>query len=290
MSPLTKTFVVLVTILSVLLVALVVPFVANTQDLRAQVNELEGELSTAQLQARNAQNRLDAMRSQESQRIADLRDENRQLESQIANLEQRVASLQQDLQDARTRNQQLAGSFDVLSAEASQLTQINESKTNQLADAREKLVDQQRRVIELTNRTAELESSLDTQTRQVRRFKEQYQQSRDRSAQLEARWAQVPDAAKQQITGEDGPPISTPAEPIAGNVTGVDKPSEGVTLVQVDIGENDNVRQNMRFLVHRGERYLGTLVIDRVDADQAVGRMKLQKGPVKQGDSVYAGT
>ena len=47
MSPLTKAFVVLVTLLSVLLVALVVPYVAKTEDLSDKIETLSSQAATA---------------------------------------------------------------------------------------------------------------------------------------------------------------------------------------------------------------------------------------------------
>jgi myosin heavy subunit len=288
-SPLTKTFVVLVTILSILLVALVVPFVANTQDFRATVQDLEAKLSTAQTKAATAEDQIASLRQQNNQRISQLQSENADLESQLSEVQQRVVSLQQDLQDAQGRNQQLASSLDVLSAETSQLAQINETKTEQLKSANDTLVDQEGKIIELTNTTDRLQSSLAGQQRRVRELQELTEQYRSENEKLRTQWAQVPEALRQQLTDSEGE-LVTPGPAIAGQVTAVNQPSDEVTLVQVNVGEKDNVRQNMRFLVHRDGQYLGTLVIDRVDPDEAVGRMQLQKGTVQSGDSVYAGT
>jgi septal ring factor EnvC (AmiA/AmiB activator) len=292
LSPLTKTLVVLVTLLSIVLVAIVVPFAANTQDLRAKLTEVRAERDTAQVKASNATDELAAIREQKNTRIAELEDRVAELENTVSEKNSEITNLDQDIQDARTRNQQLAGSLDVLSAQVSQIAAVNETKTQQLSDARDKLIDLQKKNIEATNRIAKLESSLDSQVRQVRSYKEQYQQARDRVATLETRWQEVPSPVKQSITGEgeDQQPVTPVPEPIAGQVTGVNQPSEEVTLVQINVGENDRVQKNMKFMVHRGDQYIGTLVIDRVDADQAVGRMTLQQTNVQAGDRIYAGT
>ena len=51
MSPLTKALVVLVTLLSVVMVAVAIPFVAKTDNYKNQVDTLKGELAAARQKA-----------------------------------------------------------------------------------------------------------------------------------------------------------------------------------------------------------------------------------------------
>ena len=68
-----------------------------------------------------------------------------------------------------------------------------------------------------------------------------------------------------------------PATPIQGKVSRVAK-VEGDTFVEINVGKNDGVQPNMRFLIHRGDQYLGSLVISYVDSNASSGRMSLEKG------------
>jgi hypothetical protein len=45
----------------------------------------------------------------------------------------------------------------------------------------------------------------------------------------------------------------------------------------------------MKFLVHRDDQFVGTFVVDRVEAAIAAGRMVLSKGQVLAGDQIYTG-
>jgi peptidoglycan hydrolase CwlO-like protein len=290
LSPLTKTFVVLVTLLSIVFVALTIPFVANTQDHRAQIDELEAELQTARRRANENQADFSATLEAKNDRIDELQSSNEQLSAQVTSLQSQVATQREDLQNAQSTNQRLAGSYEVLSTEADTLTTINQNQGQKLASARETLLDQESKLIQLRSTADRLQSSLAGQQRRVREFKEMAQQLRSRNEELEERWAQVPQALRSQLTGEEGGPITPAPGPISGQVTAVDNPAEDVTLVQVNVGEKDEVRENMKFLVHRDGEYLGTLVIDRVDPNQAVGRMELQQGSIQTGDRIYAGT
>ena len=57
----------------------------------------------------------------------------------------------------------------------------------------------------------------------------------------------------------------------------------------VNVGTNDGVAKGMQFMVHRGDTYLGKLVIEDVDANASAGRMVLSKAPVQTDDAILAG-
>ncbi|HEX7008378.1 MAG TPA: hypothetical protein VF184_00255, partial [Phycisphaeraceae bacterium] len=72
MSTLTKAFVVLVTVLSILLVAVVVPFVARTQDLQSQLQATNSALNAAEQKARQYQAEITAAQDRVSEQVAGL--------------------------------------------------------------------------------------------------------------------------------------------------------------------------------------------------------------------------
>jgi len=94
--------------------------------------------------------------------------------------------------------------------------------------------------------------------------------------ELRAVLARVPAQYRQQIsTGDGAAPAQEAATPIAGTITDVQS-AAGTQLVQVNIGSRDGVEANMKFLVHRDDQYVGTFVVDRVEAAQSAGRMTLK--------------
>ncbi|HEX7010561.1 MAG TPA: hypothetical protein VF184_11295, partial [Phycisphaeraceae bacterium] len=62
------------------------------------------------------------------------------------------------------------------------------------------------------------------------------------------------------------------------------------TLVQVNVGRSDGVQENMKFMVHRGDQFVGNLVIEAVDADASAGRIVLAKDQIQPGDAILAGS
>ncbi len=289
MSPLTKAFVVLVTVLSVLLVALVVPYVAKTEDFSGQKKALESQLATAQNSARTSQQEISAMQER-------LNEQSALHSQQITNLTAERARLQTERDDAKAQAmqeqrklQQFEAELSRLSAAAVQDADLLTVTTADLKETRQSLVDAQTKLVQLGDRNNELESQRDSLTRQVRRIGEKMVSLEQGNVELRAVLARVPAQFRQQIsTGEGAAPAQEAATPIAGTITDVQS-AAGTQLVQVNIGSRDGVEANMKFLVHRDDQYVGTFVVDRVEAAQSAGRMTLTKGDVRSGDQVYTG-
>ena len=293
MSPLSKAFVVVVTVLSVLLVALVVPFVAKTQNYKQQLGAAENRAAAADQRARSAQSEISLLQSKESEQLIGLNDQvanltaiNSQLQQDNAGLRDQVAQQQAEM---AARNAELAS----FAASTKQQAQLLEAITNELNTSRSKLVALQTQVIELSDRNNELNAQLDGFARQVRQFKENSVAAEQRAEQLESAIAKLPDDIRIPIIDTSGGTGTTgrivPDVPIVGNVTLIEDLGGGLTLVQVDVGSKDGVEKDMEFLVHRGEMFLGTLVIEKVDTSDSAGRLDLIAGAINKGDSIYAG-
>jgi septal ring factor EnvC (AmiA/AmiB activator) len=286
---LTKAFVVLVTVLSVLLVALVVPYVAKTEDFSGQKRALESQLATAQASARTSQQEISAMQER-------LNEQSALHSQQITNLTAERARLQTERDDAKAQAMQEARKLQQFEAELSRLSaaavqdaDLLTITTADLKETRQALVDAQTKLVQLGDRNNELESQRDSLTRQVRRIGEKMVSLEQGNVELRAVLARVPAQYRQQIsTGDGAVPAQEAATPIAGTITDVQS-AAGTQLVQVNIGSRDGVEANMKFLVHRDSQYVGTFVVDRVEAAQSAGRMTLTKGEVRSGDQVYTG-
>ncbi len=289
MSPLTKAFVVLVTVLSVLLVALVVPYVAQTEDYESQIRALEGKVASADLSARVAEQKNSAaqereleIKSRHSQQIEDL------TKARI-----RLQTERDDAKAAATQGNRALAQFKAelsrLSAAAVQDANLLTVTTADLKLTRQTLVDAQTKLVQLGDRNNELESQRDSLNRQVRRLGEKMVSLEQDNVELRGLLAKVPEQYRQEIsTGETAQVPSPASYPIAGTITDVQL-AAGTQLVQIDVGSKDGVETNMKFLVHRNDQYVGTFVVDRVESAIAAGRMVLSKGEVRSGDQIYTG-
>lgn len=289
MGVLTKVFVVLVTVLSVLLVALIVPFVANTENYKQQLDDARTAKAAAEELATLRQNELNAAQSRDSEMVTVLKSQAQNLATQINLLTQQLADSETK---ARSESEKLAkfeADWSRLIATNQQNTQMTKELRAELTERREKMVNQQTQMIELADRNNEMESQLEAMTRQVRRVHEQLTQLQEQNADLEQKLAQLPPQWQQKILSEEieAAPF-VPETPIRGQITKVQQLKDEL-FVQVNVGNNDGVTTNMKFLVHRGNQFLGTLIITTVDAQNSAGRMLLTQGQVAVGDLILTG-
>lgn len=288
MSVLTKVFVVLVTVLSILLVALVVPFIANTEDYRAQAAESERRANTAFADARLKQSMIEGLQSKESQVLANLNNARTNLETQLVGLNEKLAKAEAEALDAKSAKAKSEADFSRLTAAEYQHAEIQKALETELSQRRTDMTALQTQVIQLADRIKEIDSQRQALDRERKRDAEQVVLLQEENAKLQTIISKLPPEARNLSTGGTAPQPFEPEMPIQGQVTKIDK-VQGETFVQINVGKNDGVEQNMKFIVHRGDQYLGSLVVTYVDTKAASGRMQLEKGQVAAGDQVLTG-
>ncbi len=289
MGVLTKVFVVLVSMMSVLLVALIVPFVANTENFKQQLDDASAAKTAAEESARLRQNELNAAQSTESEKVTLLKSQAENLITQINLLTQQLAESEARAQSESAKLSKFESDWSRLSAANQQYAQITKELQAELKQRREQVIDLQTKSIQLADRNNEMESQLEALTRQVRRVHEKMTNLQEQNADLERRMAQLPPQWQAKLLSEETQVTPfVPETPIRGQITRVEQLDDEV-FVQVNVGSNDGVATNMKFLVHRGSQFLGSLIITTVDEQTAAGRMQLLQGNVAVGDLILTG-
>ena len=292
MSLLTKTLVVLVTFLSILMVALVVPYVAQTENLRDSLTQAERAEREAQIAAELARSEANLAANRTAEQLAALRADKTELQSNLRNIERSVDDLAAENRQLASQNSQLAASVTTLTTTTDASTQLLDRTLNDLKTATSDRSELKTQTIQLADTVNEKESQIESLKRQVRRIRETTSALVQRNEELAARLEQVPpEFFADAETGQAMAGEVVPEQPILGEVSDV-ADAAGEMLVEVNVGSEDRVQQNMRFLVHRGSEYLGTLIIDKVDRSNAVGRVVLRSedaGTIQPSDKVYAG-
>jgi chromosome segregation ATPase len=291
-SLLTKTLVVLVTFLSILMVALVVPYVAQTENLRDSLTQAERAEREAQIAAELARSEANLAANRTAEQLAALRADKTELQSNLRNIERSVDDLAAENRQLASQNSQLAASVTTLTTTTDASTQLLDRTLNDLKTATSDRSELKTQTIQLADTVNEKESQIESLKRQVRRIRETTSALVQRNEELAARLDQVPpEFFADAETGQAMAGEVVPDQPILGEVSDV-ADAAGEMLVEVNVGSEDRVQQNMRFLVHRGSEYLGTLIIDKVDRSNAVGRVVLRSedaGTIQPSDKVYAG-
>lgn len=295
MSVLTRLFVIAVTILSVALVAVIVPFVAQTENYRSQVTAAETARVRAEVTARLRDAEMTRLQERESERILKLNSQNQGLTTEVARLSEELNTSRALLATAKAENANNGANLAHLSASHEQFALIVESMRKELNERRGQALDQQKKIIELADESDRLKAELDSLTRQVRQYQETTVALEDRNADLEKMLGRLDPAIRQQIEGQDVAGASPsrsfmPDYLIDGQITNISR-LDDETFVELNIGSNDGVEKNMKFRIHRGGDFIANLVVTVVDIDACSGRVTLVDDgqQVVVGDSVQTG-
>ncbi len=294
MSALSKFFVVLVTIFAVAMVTLMVPFVINTQNYRGQIDDLKSQVSAAKASVLVWQRTIADVESKESERVA-------ALNAKIALLDQSALQLLARVNDAEAESRKAAAELtqakDAASTQAAaveRLTKIVEFAQNQMSTEQKEVLKIRTQLIEMIDRNEDLQGQVELLTRQVKFYQEDVTQLNALIARYEQGIQRLPADQRAVVIGGGTVVVddagTTPTELIQGKVTRVETVNEE-RFVQINVGSADRVRKNMRFLVHRGDEYLGSMIITIADEQTAVGRLSLVKAgaAINPGDDVSAG-
>lgn len=277
MSPLTKAFVVLVTLLSILLVALVVPFVAKTDDLQQQLAEAKDATNSANAAAISANTQLAQIQSNISQEAKDLHDKISTLTSENLQLKQANAALEGAGKESSGQIDRLTATIAVQTQSLEKLGALLEDTNGRFNDAKEENLKLSRQSAELEQRNNTLDAQTAGLTRTVRVLREEITGLKEQMANAGS------------STSSEGPSEPVGNVSVTGTITGKDN-VEGVELVEINVGSNDDVRAGLKFVVYRGsDQYVATATVKSVDENVCVARVDSAEGSVAVGDRVLSG-
>jgi len=284
-SAISKVLVVLVSFMAVLLVAITVPFVYNTQNYAQELEQQKKVVELARASAQQAQNDIKNLQEQQSSMVEELQAQTRQLTGEITGLSSDLAAARAEVRDLQAANAADKADVKRLIASVGQYAQLTQGLKAQRDELLDERLENKTALIDLRDRNNVLASQKNTLERQYELLQEDLTAAKERVADLESTIATTA-VATADTTGDEA--TFEPAIPISGSVTNVST-SGDERFVQVNVGSNDGVARNMKFLVHRGGEYLGTLIITRVDSNAAAGRIELAQGDISVNDDVLAG-
>lgn len=266
MSALTKVFVVLHVILSLLLAAGLIVFVNRVDDFRttnvattAQLRNAERERDIARADAEvaiaNQRAAVTAANNQASALQRQLDTANQQIldaRGELAKCDAQLASLTASLQSAQAAQQAAQTNQGVLQA------QLIETRTT-ADEVQRRLTDANLAISDLSNRNQVLERQLRNALEEIAALKEEAEQADSRQASDDRPAA--PGQANVSINGE-----------IRATQT-----ISGMKYATISVGSADAVREGMQFRVLGGpnkNQFLGYVIVTRVEPNEAVGRLE----------------
>jgi hypothetical protein len=259
----TKVLVVFAAVLCVLLAALTMAYSVNVDRIagshRAAVDarlQAETLASTKVGQAVEEQSRL-------KQEISDLNSKLTATATSIAALETERTQLIGQVAQALASRDAIANQTAQGLATANTLAEINKAYAEEVTRLRDTELARSKREIELVDRINDLESQNEVQIASVRALQEQLAEAR-RTIESGG------------IASTDRRSTSTfrPTADIRGKVVSTTPdPATGQPMATINVGSNDNVRENMVLSIVRNGKFVADFVVTKTDLQWSIGRI-----------------
>jgi len=289
LSTLTKTLIVLLTVFSVFLCGLVVTYVANVDNYKQKYDTLYNDFRAAKENEKDAQRQL-------REKIEETDRQKEQLNGEISSLTMTVGELEAKLDKLIRENAMLlqkvssmASLVEAANQTAQQQTKLFEDAEKELSGVRTEQIKQRNELKETTDALIEkiaIISTLQERNKQMLEEKTELQTKLDQLLRQYGRVIAPPTPVTPRREIARPVPAAMPVTKdigLKGLVTAVDLEN---SLAEISIGTADGVRNEMKFHVTRGDKFICDILILDVDSDRAVGILELVQQPPRVGDSV----
>ena len=290
MSPLTKAFVVLVTLLSILLVTLVVPFVASVDNLREEATAAKDRASAASASINSLKADLLTARETIEAKEAAQNTALNQLQSQVSQLQGQNSSLTAQVAQAKADAQSTQALLETYAENDRTKTTLIDGYVARIETLQQKLVDRTTENTQLVDRNNALTNEVGQLFRSVRKLREQTITFQEEIARLTATLV----AADIDIPSDDVQvPVVASGEPIYGQITALQTTTGGKELVEINLGSSDGIVAKQQFVAYRltgggQEELVGRLEIMSVDESVAVAAVVNRQQAIQTGDFVVS--
>jgi uncharacterized phage infection (PIP) family protein YhgE len=277
LSSLTKIFIVLALVFSLVVSVMVVYGFAHLEPYRAEVDAAHMQTVAAQALLAKSQNDVAVANAQvadANNRMASATDE---LKKQNNDLATKLAQVSSERGALEARNAQQQSSISQLTSSIDSQNKLIAAKDTELAALRPENVS-------LVQKNAELNRVNNDQATSNRLAEQAI-----RKLQEELAASETPGkAGATGISDTESGVLNASASPanaqINAKITSI-APSAGHTLIEVPLGTRDGVKVNTALRIYRNSGYVGDAVVQSVFADSSVAQVTI----VKPGDSIKVG-
>lgn len=265
MHILTKVFVLFAAVLSILMAALSISYTVNA-------DRIVGDYTNAMAAKEKAEGELSVFKATQGQLISSREEEIRAAREELASREADTRRLEAANSELRINLRQAESARESITAKIAELgiavetqAKIIDEYKGELTRLRQAELDYRDEKIDIEGQLSDLESQVIVYEQVKRSLDEQLEELRLALNSAQGNRGGAPVANR---------PIDIAGPQIRGSVDQVmADPATGQLLVQINLGSNDRVRENSRLYVHRGNTYLGELIVFQVDLNHAIGRM-----------------
>ena len=280
MHILTKVFVLIASILSVVMASLAVSYAANANAIKSDYFRAVSAQQAAEGSLASANDWQIRINTQMEKNTARLHLEKTNLEETIRTSEAEISALSIELRQARASRDSLEGKIAQLGVTTQTQVELIKEYKGEVSRLRDG---------ELTWRSQklDLEAKLSDSQSQLGVFAQVNRSLTELLAEAQAEIASDDDV-------DDGTGVATvvPGEQVRGTVQQVrEEHSTGDLIIRISLGTNDRIAENSKLYLNRdGETYLGDVVIFQTDPNFAIGRVRnLQPGQeIRVDDQVWS--
>lgn len=285
MHILTKFLVIMAALLSVLLSGLTIAYTTNAQRLRDSVQAERDRATAAEAAMNESLSASSRERDALQRQISEVQMQLTQKNQTIAEMQGENARLLTDKKGLELAGARHGAQTDQFIAIVEQAQKLDQARAAETEDLRRKHLTAMQREINLLDRINDLTGQLDVALETNRSVQEQLVELRQ---ELESARGGGTSIARTM-----GPAIKRAPVEFRATVQSVERDSSGQLLVGISAGLSDRLEPNMELnaIDRNGRSYLATMVLDRVDLNEAVARVTLQgtnARTVQVGDLVVA--
>lgn len=289
MHVLTKIFIVLVSMLSVLLVPLVVAYAHNEANYKDKYVQADLQAATSakrlheeQISSAAAKSRMDLALQAAIDDNSDLSDDLKQSQADVRKLESQLI-----------RNETLQASIEaklaVLASSVQASQKLTDNLVGELRTIRNDAAADAKRVIDLDERLRDVDAQLEVAVSARRALQEELSQLRTELTTAVRDVSSYKQKFGTLITEIPPPPLSDLDATVVTVRRGQDQ-----TLAVINAGSRDGIEKGWVMNVARGGSFIATLRIIEVDINRSTGILELQdiqnRGEVQPGDRVMTRT
>ena len=290
MHVLTKIFIVLVALLTVLMVPLVVVYAHNEDSYKARYQAVESQYATAQNRLESAESlfnaertRLEAMRQDVERDNRDLRGEKDRLDAEIRQLEGRLAA-------AESLKLEIHGELSRLASTMEAGQQLTGTLVDEVRNLRQDGMRQAEQNVELDEALREKVSQLEVAIAARRALEEELNRLRESHASAMEQLSTYVATFGTLGDIEPGRGSVHADRDVQAAVLKVQRSADQV-LAEIDAGSRDGVKEGWTFVVSDGGTFIGNLRIIEVDVNRSTGVLSLEdpnRAAVKVGNIATA--
>ncbi|MGB2809594.1 MAG: hypothetical protein WBC22_17765 [Sedimentisphaerales bacterium] len=286
MSTLTKILIVLLTISSFFLCAIVVTYVATADNYKQQYNDLRAERDSLK---KTTADKIE----QYNQKVAEKDALEDRLNREIASLNTEISTLKGDLKAANDERKIMTQRVSDMASVVETSSQTTSETTKLLMDTQAQLTKVDSERIKLIAQFDDTSATLLEKLAIIQTLQTEKKQLLEEKVELLSRMdkllqpvGRVPEPVVTVTRPKEiarPAPVTTEKIGLRGLVTAVDSKNK---MASISIGTADGVKEGMKFHVTRGDKFVCDILIIDTDAEEAVGALELVQEQPRAGDTV----